>query len=188
LKKFALGWKSTALEKTNQEEIPGDRENHVLQRDREPGGDEPGEGRERAQLGDQREEDEERDREGHHDAPQEQELVAPVQVLHVAEGRAPPELGGGEDEPDRDREQPYAEQQAAQFAVILNVDRGEPVVEVGLEGIEEQPLAGERNQCRRDLAEVSGQVFDGLGAIAEDSGIGRVRLCGDLIAPLQRRL
>ena len=95
MKKFALGWKSTELENTTTRPV-----GRPSLRDREAGGDEACEGGQGTNLGHQCEDDEHRDDRRHHHPPQEQELVAPAQVRNVAEGGAPPELGGCEEEGD----------------------------------------------------------------------------------------
>src|SRR6266542_3016600 len=82
----------------DEEEISDDAEDHVLQGDGDASRKEAGKGGQRADLGGERDEDDEDHHQRDHNAAQQHELVAATLLANVAEDGTAPELGGSGDQ------------------------------------------------------------------------------------------
>src|SRR5581483_7632236 len=69
----------------DQEEVPGDRKNDILQSNGDSGGNEAGKSRDLSQLAGKGKGDDDRNHEPHHDPPQQHELVTATRIVHVFE-------------------------------------------------------------------------------------------------------
>ena len=86
------------------EEVAGKRQDHVLQRERDTGRRQSHHGCQRPQLAGEIEQQHQAHDQGHRQLAQLEQLAAPAQVLHIAEGQAAPDEGG-----DENRQQQHAE-------------------------------------------------------------------------------
>src|ERR1700694_732043 len=98
----------------DQEEVPHDRENHILQRDRHSRREQAGKRADPSQSAHGGHYHHDDDDDPYDDPPQDQELMPAAMVLNVAERNIPPKMRNQQDKAHSDHQDRQAYQQALQ--------------------------------------------------------------------------
>ena len=97
----------------NEEEISHHGHDHILQRDRNSGGEQSGESDCRSQLGSKPQDDDHADRRPHDDSPEEQKLVPPPGITNVTEAGPAPDFSNRKYRRGENQEHAQPEQELA---------------------------------------------------------------------------
>ena len=131
-------------EASNQKEVAGDRQDHVLQRDRDSGGGESNHGGGRSELVGEIHHHDDHDQQAEHQPPRRHHLPAAPDVGHVAVGQPSPHHRAEKNDQQRSAEHDQADQEAAEFFGPSLRDRVAPAADVVGVNPQQHDLLAER--------------------------------------------
>ena len=144
----------------DEKEIGDAGENDGLQGDRNAGGNQAGEGGQRAKFAHDACEDDDEDDQANGDAPHDHQLPLAPRILDIAEGRAPPQFGNHNDDDDQPDQRAQAKEQDTNDRAVLPADGRAQVDQPIAACVQHQALLGQRDAGAGELLESIGQPVD----------------------------
>src|SRR5690242_395491 len=152
----------------DQEKVPGNRENYILQRHRDSSRHQAGKGGDAAQFTCESDGHDDGNHDPEDNAAQEQKLITAARISYVAEGSPSPKLRCANHN-SKDQPQPaQTKHKALQFSLILSIDGCSPVIGASLINIKQDVLLPQRKQACRNLFVLLRQIFHLLALLIED--------------------